>query len=181
MAVVLSRIVIERIDPEKLLRNLVIDRPVIFPSRFETQAADRRFALPFDLHVPERGRDRLRRRGAIGQLRQSDQHVDEQILGFTIVGIIAGTQVEIRTLHGALRPRHAEQFRQGMEQRGLARRVRADDRRDLGRDRHRDRIRTETAEAGQGYRVDTHRLPSVRRQWGADRCPRSVWRDTPGN
>ena len=44
-------------------------------------------------------RARLRRRGAIGQFGQSDQHVDEQILGFTIIRIVVRAQVEIRTLH----------------------------------------------------------------------------------
>ena len=110
MTFILGRLVVERIDPKNLLRNLTFDRAVIFPSSFKAQAADWRFPFAFDLHVPERRCDRLWRCGAVGQFGEADKHVNEQILIFAVVRFVPRAQVKIRTLHSALRTRDTEHF-----------------------------------------------------------------------
>ena len=109
MAFVFRRIVVERVDPEQVLRNFPVDSAIVFPAGFEPHAADRCLALTLDLHMPERRRDRLRGRGAVVQFGQADQHVDEQVFRFAVVRIVIGAHMEVRALNGSLRARDSEQ------------------------------------------------------------------------
>lgn len=156
---VVRGIVVERIDPEQLLRDLAFDGPVVLPSCLQAQTTDRGLAITLELHMPEGRRDRLGRRGAVGKLGQPDQHVDEQVFGLAVVGIVVRADVQVRALNGTLRARDAEQLGKTVEERGFPRRVRSDDGGDLGGDGDRDRVGPEAAEAGQGDAFETHNFP----------------------
>ncbi|MGB8840369.1 MAG: hypothetical protein WCC64_04800, partial [Aliidongia sp.] len=136
MLLIVGRNRFQGVYPEQLLRDFAFDRSVVLPARFQPQSAHGCIAGAFEPHVTEGRGNRLRRRRSVDKLRQTDQHIDEEIARVAIVGICPRYKVEIGMKDCPLRPGDAEELGQTVEQRCFASGIRADDSYDLGGKAH---------------------------------------------